>query len=114
MLEVKDATLPDYDSIFKNCGQAIQIFNGVMEAICPPVQEAPFKAKAVPKRKKEPENGNQAVEYDEEVKTAIAGLLSKYKVADLVAVLKASNQPIKSRKKADLLEAIEELYSKAP
>ena len=113
MNEVVDHTIPEYDSILQNCGQAIQIFNRVMAEASPPPTEVPKKerAKPAPKRKKEAEEVSEPV-YDNDVKEAIAaGLLSKYKVPDLVAILKAANQPVKSKKKADLLAAIDTIYA---
>ena len=112
MNEVVDHTIPEYDSILQNCGQAIQIFNRVMAEASPPPTEEPKKerAKPAPKRKKEAEVSEPV--YDNDVKEAIAaGLLSKYKVPDLVAILKAANQPVKSKKKADLLAAIDTIYA---
>ena len=108
MLEFIDETLPNYDQILKLCGQYIQQFNRALDELCPPSEPLSTAKKPAEKRKKE---NNEPAIFEDEVKEAIReGTLGKYKVGELATFLKIGKGTSKSKKKADLLDALKELY----
>ena len=110
---ISDQTIPDPELIFDNAATFIKKFNDMIfsevqnDDISKPVKRPAAKSSEAAKKPKP-----NASEIDEAfIRDAIKkDTLKKLQVPVLVDILKGADQKIKSKKKADLLEQIAELY----
>jgi hypothetical protein len=98
---IVDQTIPDRDLIVQKSGQLIQQLNQMTAEEIPPPEVKVVKRKA-----------SEVDTIDEtDVKLAIEkDSLKKYTVPQLTELIKAKGEKVKSKKKADLMDQIIEIY----
>jgi ATP-dependent DNA helicase 2 subunit 1 len=108
--DFEDPTVPKYQKIGDKSGPMINVFNQMTQEIAPQVDVAkPIKPT---KRKAEQmETGDITSIPETDIRDAIAnGILHKFTVAQLTDIVKGRNEKVKSKKKADLVEQVMEIF----
>jgi ATP-dependent DNA helicase 2 subunit 1 len=109
-IDFTDMTVPNYQKIGEASGPMIHSLNRMTQDIVPRVDV--FKPVKASKRKAESlDAGDQAGFPEAEIRDAIAnGSLNKFTVAQLTDIVKAKAGKVKSKRKADLVQQVVELF----
>jgi ATP-dependent DNA helicase 2 subunit 1 len=109
-IDTVDESKPNYDLIVQKSGPMVQKFVHATKELAPPAPEVVKPVKQA-KRKVE-QTSDMDIISEEQIKEAIKGnLLKSFTVAQLTDMVKSKGEKVNSKKKANLMEQVVELYT---